>query len=222
MIEIKICGITRLEDALAACDAGADALGFIFYSPSPRYVHPEQARTIIQSLPSAVCKVGVFVNLPPEEILQISSFCGIDLIQLHGDEDPEYCRKLPGHRLIKALSSPGSLHAASSYPVKAILIDSRGPSLYGGTGITADWDLAARVKASAPDISLILAGGLNPGNAPDAISAVRPDALDFNSGIESAPGRKDPAKLKMAMECVQPVFRKIHFRKIFTIESCPG
>ncbi len=207
MIEIKICGITRREDALAACKAGADALGFIFYPPSPRFILPEQARKIIRDLPDSVCRVGVFVEHDPADLADLVDFCGLDLIQIHGGELSRYTGRFPEKKLIRAASPRSEEEAfeAASSPVRAVLIDATrktwdGRMLYGGTGLKSDWELAAKI---ATKCRLILAGGLNADNAADAIEAVRPDALDFNSGLESEPGRKDPEKIRLAVEAVR-------------------
>ena len=210
MREIKICGLTTLADASTACAAGANAVGFIFHPPSPRYILPEQARKIIRNLPTSICTVGVFVNLDLANLMEIVTFCGIDLIQLHGDEPPEYCRKLPVERLIKALfpSDEAAIEEAVAYPARAILIDSRTPSQYGGTGQTADWSLAQKMKTLGRP--LVLAGGLNPENVAGAIAAVGPDALDFNSGVEIAPRRKDPDKIERAIAAVRKADLETH------------
>lgn len=198
MLEIKICGLTSLEDAAAACEAGADAVGFIFHPPSPRCIRPEEARRIVRNLPASVCKVGVFVNHDLKGLQEIAAFCGIDLIQLHGDESPAYCSRLTRSRVIKAVfpRNERALVEAAHYKVRAVLADARTSSKYGGTGLRTDWTLAARLKEN---FRLILAGGLEPDNADDAVAAVGPDALDFNSGVESAPGRKDPEKMRRAV-----------------------
>jgi phosphoribosylanthranilate isomerase len=212
---IKICGITREDDALFAARCGVQALGFIFYPRSPRCIEPERARTIIGRLtalsavpgktpllpcpvfpfPGRVATVGVFVNEKPERILEIAAYCGIDLIQLHGDESPEDCRFLPRERLIKALSleRPADLERLRDYPVRAVLVDVRERERYGGTGKRADWILAAQAARLVP---LILAGGLAPENIREAVAAVHPAALDLNSGVESAPGIKDHQKIQ--------------------------
>ncbi|MBW2561844.1 MAG: phosphoribosylanthranilate isomerase [Deltaproteobacteria bacterium] len=195
MTEIKICGITNLDDALAACEAGADALGFIFYLRSPRCVSPRRARDIIAVLPSTVAKVGVFVNDDPERIEEIAEFCSLDLLQLHGDETPEFCRRFPASMVIKALSprTAADLEEAADYPVRTILVDAFAPGLYGGTGKTSNWDLARAIGESFP---LILSGGLNSGNIQGAIASVSPHAVDINSGVEASLWRKDHDKVR--------------------------
>lgn len=199
MTQIKICGITRRTDALTAAACGADALGFIFYEASPRYVTPETARAICRELPDGVVRVGVFVNEDPSKVIEIVDFCGLDLIQLHGDEPADYCRRFSAERLIKAVSFPGDGDPAAlaDYAVRAILLDQREAGRFGGTGKQSDWNLAGRIKALYP---LILAGGLNEGNIEEAIRTVAPDAVDINSGAEQSPGKKDPEKIRKIIE----------------------
>jgi phosphoribosylanthranilate isomerase len=177
MVEIKICGITRLEDALHAADCGADALGFIFYRKSPRYIDPEAAAKIIARLPGRICAVGGFVNEDAEVVKTVAASCGLDLIQLHGNEPPDYC----------ALEMEEDLEKAFLYPVRAILVDARDSGRYGGTGKKASWELAAALGIRHP---LILAGGLNRENIAAALQTVRPHAVDINSGVEISPGKK--------------------------------
>jgi phosphoribosylanthranilate isomerase len=200
--QIKICGITNVADALAAAECGADALGFIFYPASPRHVTPDIARTIIQVLPEGVVRVGVFVNQEKSDVIDITAYCGIDLIQLHGDESPDYCRGFPAERLIKALSfqADSDLEALTDYPVNAVLLDRREQGKYGGTGKQANWALAARIKINYP---LILAGGLHDGNIEAAIRIAAPDAVDLNSGVEKSPGKKDPEKIKKIIHIIR-------------------
>ncbi len=195
MTEIKICGITRLEDALCAAACGADAVGFIFHPASPRYIAPERAKEIISELPRGIAKVGVFVNRKREEVEQVAGACGLDLIQLHGDESPAYCRLFPPELLIKAVSpkTAQELGKLGTYKVRAFLADSRDAGRYGGTGKRADWNLAAALKKTLP---LILAGGLDAENIGTALAAVAPQAVDINSGCELAPGIKDHARMR--------------------------
>ena len=194
MTPVKICGITNKEDALCAAGCGASALGFIFYPPSPRYIKPADARKIVGVLPDDLVKVGVFVNEKPKEIKRIVEYCGFDMIQLHGDETPEFCREFPSAQVIKAveLKNEADFVYAKSYHVGAILVDSRHAGLYGGTGKKANWDFACRIRNKKP---LILSGGLNEKNVAEALKVVAPAALDINSGVESEPGKKDHAKL---------------------------
>ena len=196
MTKIKICGITNYDDAMAAVDAGADALGFIF-AKSPRQIQPEQARDIIIKLPTFVKTVGVFVNEDKNKILDIINYCGIDNVQLHGDENPETCRMFMP-RTIKALKmkDDSSIEQCDRYKetVKALLLDTYSKTAEGGTGKTFNWDLA--VKAKKFGIPVILAGGITPANIKDAIEKVQPYAIDLSSGVEERPGKKDHSLIK--------------------------
>ena len=191
---VKICGITNLEDALHAVRCGADALGFVFYSGSPRWISPEKARLIISELPPFVTTVGLFVNQPTEEVRNVGDFCHLDVIQLHGDEPPEVCQDLAPCRVVKALRlrDAGSLDGVDHYPVCAVLLDAWVPDRFGGTGHRCDWQLAAEVSRQR---TTILAGGLDAGCVAEAVRLVRPYAVDVSSGVESVPGRKDPDKV---------------------------
>ncbi len=206
MTQVKICGITNLEDARHAADCGADALGFIFHPQSPRCVSPEGARDIVRALPREVAKVGVFVNRDFREVKWIAAYCGLDFIQLHGDESPEYCRHFPASVLIKAVAprEGGSIRKWCEYPVKALLADARDEERYGGTGKTTDWALARKIGESVP---LILAGGLHRDNVEEAVEAVAPRAVDFCSGVEASPGRKDLEKVREAIAAVRAMKR---------------
>jgi phosphoribosylanthranilate isomerase len=198
---IKICGITNIEDACFAAASGADAIGFIFHPPSPRYVTPETVKKIIEELPHHIITVGVFVNMDSQEVKRIMTLCSLDMVQLHGAESPAFCSQFPRSRVIKALALRGEddLAPLHEYPVKAMLVDAFDPQRHGGTGERADWALAAKVKEHHP---LILAGGLSLANIQEAIKAIAPDAVDINSGVESAPGHKDHIKVKEIIELV--------------------
>lgn len=187
---VKICGITTVEDGVHAVRCGADALGLVFYAKSSRCVTAEQARRIVAALPPLVTTVGLFVNHPPLEITEIARFCGLDVLQLHGDETPEQCQ-LPPWRVIKALRvrDQQSLDDMAAYPVSGILLDAWQADSYGGTGHCFNWQLAVQAVQQRP---IILAGGLTPANVAEAVKTVRPYAVDVSSGVESAPGRKDP------------------------------
>jgi phosphoribosylanthranilate isomerase len=201
-VRIKICGITNEEDALAAAQLGADALGFIF-APSPRQVMAERAREIIETLPPMIQTVGVFVDADPEKVNHTATYCHLDLLQFHGDETPEYCSGF-GRRVIKAirLRSRKDLQSLSEYSsaVDALLLDTYVPNQRGGTGTTFDWNLALIAKKEG---RIILAGGLNPDNVADAVSRIRPYAVDASSGLERSEGVKDHAKLAKFIERVQ-------------------
>ncbi len=189
-IKVKICGITNLDDATLAVKLGADALGFIF-APSPRKVHPEAARDIIRQIPSFVKSVGVFVDEAPEKIEEIMAFCGIDLVQFHGDESPDLCERFMP-RTIKALriADESVIKSVAAYKgkVRALLLDTYSEKMAGGTGKGFDWDIAVRIREMG--IPIILAGGLGPANIEEAVSRVRPYAVDVNSGVEERPGKK--------------------------------
>jgi len=191
-VRVKICGITRVEDALAALRLGADALGFNFWPASRRYLPPSAARAILARLPPFATTVGVFVNQPEEEIRAITAASGVQVLQLHGDEPPALCARLPWP-VVKAIpvDQVRALSGLLSYEVSAFLLDtpSRG---FGGSGVPFDWSLAEGVSEVAP---VILAGGLDPDNVAEAIRAVRPYAVDVASGVESSPGVKDVAKM---------------------------
>ena len=202
MTQVKICGITNQEDALCAAKLGAAALGFIFYPPSPRYITPADARKIVSAMPAELVKVGVFVNESVTEMKRIVEYCGLDMIQLHGDETPADCRQFPAAQIIKAveLKNEADLIYANSFHVGAILVDSRHAGLYGGTGKKVNWELACRIKNKRP---LILSGGLRENNIAQAVKDVAPHALDINSGVESEPGKKDYAKLARIFDIIR-------------------
>jgi phosphoribosylanthranilate isomerase len=192
MTLIKICGITNLVDAQAAVDAGADALGFNFYPPSPRYISPPDARAIIDQLPPGVLTVGVFVNVAsPGEVSRLAEHAGVKALQLHGDESPEYCAALAGHFVIKVFSvaTGFSDEHVQSYSVTAVMLDAGDKKIRGGTGRVVDWSVAARFRDIVP--RLFLAGGLSPQNVFDAIQTVKPYAVDACSLLEDSPRRKN-------------------------------
>ncbi len=194
MVRIKICGITNVEDALVAVEAGADALGFVFYEQSPRFINPVMAAKIISRLPPFIQSVGLFVNEETEKINWTADYCGLDLAQLHGDESPEDCLEV-NRRVIKAFRVQNivSIDPLKNYQVSGYLLDAWSPDAYGGTGRTFNWELAGAARQYGP---IILAGGLSPENVVDAISSVHPYGIDVSSGVESAPGKKDAAKLR--------------------------
>jgi phosphoribosylanthranilate isomerase len=195
-VKIKICGLTSLGDALLALAAGADALGFMFYEPSPRYVTFDQAGAIIRRLPPFIAKVGVFVNAPEAAVRRAVAECGLDCLQFHGEETPAFCRRFAPLKVIKAfgIQNADSLAALPAYATDAWLLDSYVPGVPGGTGAQFNWDLALAAKRHG--VPIILAGGLGPDNVAEAIQRVRPYGLDVASGVESAPGKKDPAKVR--------------------------
>ena len=205
--KVKICGITNPQDAQVAISAGADALGFVFFSESPRFIQPRVARQIIAHFPPFVIPVGIFVNAELNVVQETMQECGLALAQLHGDETPEYCETLhrPVIRGIR-LKKRGSLLAMADYKgragVRGFIVDAYSKSAYGGTGITADWDLAAEAAEEAP---IILAGGLTPDNVQEAIQKVKPHGVDVSSGVEASPGKKDPVKVQAFIQAVKLV-----------------
>jgi phosphoribosylanthranilate isomerase len=200
MVRVKICGVRRLEDAFVAVEAGADAIGLNFWRPGRRYVAPEAARVIARALPPFVARVGVFADEDAETIRRIADLCGLDALQLHGEESPEFCRQFerPVIKSIKVRSAE-SLDGLARFAVSAFLLDTHVPGEMGGTGRAFDWGLAARAKAAGP---VILSGGLTPENVGEAIRAAAPYAVDVASGVETA-GEKDPAKIRAFIARVQ-------------------
>jgi len=192
-VQVKICGITNLEDALAAVDAGADALGFVFYPKSPRRIEPQDAASIIRRIPPFIATVGVFVDAPADQIRLIQMRSGLSLIQFHGDEPPEEVA-LFERCAIKAIRvrEQCDLERASLYRVRAILLDTQADGIPGGTGTSFDWRLAPGAAFRA---NLILAGGLTPENVRSAVQMVKPAAVDVASGVEAGPGKKDRHKV---------------------------
>lgn len=211
MVKVKICGITNLEDAVVATAAGADMLGFNFYRPSSRYIEPARAREIIEQLRetenSSIQMVGVFVDESIDSVVRIVNQVSLDAVQLHGDESSEFCAELnsllPGKPIIKALRVNGSFdpQTASSYADQAIMLDAFHEQLRGGTGRVIDWEIAGTVRDLVPQ--LFLSGGLSPENVAEAISRVRPFAVDACSSLESSPGRKDAARIKEFVRAVR-------------------
>jgi phosphoribosylanthranilate isomerase len=193
-VKIKICGITSQRDALAAVEAGADALGFVFYNGSPRYVPPPMVARITRVLPPFVATVGVFVDASEAEIQATVNHCGLSTVQLHGEETPEFCRRF-SVTVIKAfrLKQAESLNPLPDYDTSAWLLDSYVPGHHGGTGAVFNWDLACQAKKWKRPI--ILAGGLTPGNVTEAVRQVLPFGVDVSSGVEERPGLKDLHKL---------------------------
>lgn len=191
MVRVKICGLTNLDDALAAAENGADVLGFVF-AESPRQVTPDAVRRIVEALPPFVLTAGVFVDSLPEQIRDIRQYCGLDAIQLHGSESEDIAASLGG-RIIKTVKPvEGVGFSPDAYPGATLLFDTYCPEKTGGTGRTFHWPLAQEPARRRP---IILAGGLTPDNIIDAIQTVRPYAVDVSSGVESEPGRKDHDKL---------------------------
>lgn len=194
-VKIKICGITRLADSQAAVEAGADALGFVFHPQSPRFLSTAAAAEIIRVLPLHVVKVGVFVDATPEVVTQAIRECGLDLLQFHGEEPPDYCLQF-GPMTMKAfrIRDAGSLRALPDYSTDAWLLDAFVPGQPGGSGAMFNWDLAVQARGMGRPI--FLAGGLTPENVAEAVRKVRPYGVDVSSGVESEPGKKDAEKVR--------------------------
>jgi phosphoribosylanthranilate isomerase len=194
-VKVKICGITNIDDALAAVDFGADALGFVFFKGSPRYISHNKASRIIRRLPSFVTTIGVFLNEKPGQVEKALALTGIDVVQFHGDEPPEMC-DIP-RRVIKAIrvKSLESLDPLIHYrdKVSAFLLDTFTPNVFGGTGQIFNWDIAVYAKQFG---RIILAGGLTPANVAAAIDHVSPYGVDVSSGVELEKGKKDHKKMK--------------------------
>ena len=200
MVKVKICGITNYKDAEAACRYGADALGFVF-AKSRRGITPKKAKDIIMRLPPYVVTVGVFGDEKKGKVLKIARDCRLDLLQLHGDESPDYCKGLNKYyKIIKAVRVGGKagLKGLGRYPADALLLDSCVKGKSGGTGVRFDWALAVKAKKLGKPV--ILAGGLDAGNVEAAINKVRPYAVDASSRLEAAPGRKDHGLVKKFIE----------------------
>ncbi len=203
-MKIKICGITNWDDAKVAIDAGANALGFVFYAKSPRYIDPAVAQRIIAQLPPFVLAVGVFVNHDPNTIRAIIDECGLAFAQLHGDETPAFCEAL-GKPVLRALrlQDRSSLLALAEYKgrigIRGFVVDAFSSQAFGGTGQTVDWALAREVAQHVP---ILLAGGLTPTNVREAIQQVQPYGVDVSSGVEERPGKKDHDKIRAFTQAV--------------------
>jgi phosphoribosylanthranilate isomerase len=202
MVKVKICGITNLGDALVAVEFGADALGFVFFKGSPRYIPPDDARQITLRLPPFITTVGVFVDENPEEVERIMKHAAIDMAQFHGHESPEAC--VIDRRVIKAvrIKELTDLDALRHYRVSAFLLDTYTPESFGGTGQIFNWEIAVDAKQFG---KIVLAGGLNPDNIEKAIRRVRPYAVDVSSGVEEEKGKKDHKKVKLFIERAKSV-----------------
>jgi phosphoribosylanthranilate isomerase len=201
-VKIKICGITNLADAQVAVEAGADAIGFIFYDKSPRYVSLKTAAEISKKLPPFIMRVGVFVKAEADFVLRAIAEAGLTMLQFHGDEPPDFCTQF-GLMSMKAfrIRDEKSLEKIPNYQTDAYLLDAFSSTTLGGTGEKFNWDLAvAAQKFSKP---IFLAGGLTPENVAEAVKKVRPFGVDVSSGVEISPGKKDPAKVKTFIEAVR-------------------
>jgi phosphoribosylanthranilate isomerase len=203
-VKVKICGITNAPDALAAVEAGADALGFMFYEPSPRHVSIRDAAEIVRQLPPFVIKVGVFVDAAEDLVMRAIDDCGLNMLQFHGHETPEYCAQF-GLMSMKAfrIRDAESLKALAEYPTEAWLLDAFVADKPGGTGEKFNWDLAVEAKKLGRPI--FLAGGLTPANVAEAVQKVQPYGVDVSSGVEAVPGKKDHDKVREFIQAAKSV-----------------
>jgi phosphoribosylanthranilate isomerase len=194
MVKVKICGITNIEDATSAVACGADALGFVFYSKSPRYVKPEAAAVIIRALPRKVKKVGVFVDASPLTVRRIAKACRLDMVQLHGNESLKDCRRCAPYRVIKAfrVRKGFDVRKCETYKTDAYLFDTYSQKIIGGTGTAFDWSILSKKRFTR---KIFLSGGLNSRNVSRAMRAAQPDWVDASSSLESYPGKKDSRKM---------------------------
>lgn len=202
MVKVKICGITNLEDALAAIGLGADALGFNFYKKSPRYIEPAAAKSIIAKLPPLVSLIGIFVNeFSPDRVMTTAHALGLGTVQLHGEETAAYINKIGDLRIIKAFRVDEAFNVGqlAGFPAHAFLLDAYDTKQQGGTGKTFNWEVA---RAAGKFGRIILAGGLTPANIQQAVVAARPYAIDICSGVESTPGKKDFKKMESLFNAV--------------------
>ena len=207
MTRIKICGITNIDDALMSIDAGADALGFNFVPGTPRYLKDTTAAAqLIDQLPPFITTVGLFVNAAPELIQSIADECHLDMLQLHGEESPQFCQGF-NRRVIKAvrIKDESSCSHLSDYRVSGYLLDTYVKGALGGTGVVFDWELAIKAKQYG---RIVLAGGLDPDNVASAVQQVRPYGVDVSSRVEASPGRKDPLKVRTFIQNVREVDRE--------------
>jgi phosphoribosylanthranilate isomerase len=201
-VKVKICGITSIADAEAAVEAGADALGLMFYPGSPRYITLETAQAIERGLPPFIMRVGVFADPAPEEVFSAIHQCGLSLLQFHGRETPQFCQQF-GMMTMKAfrIRDAQSLQEIPSYQTDSFLLDSYVPGLPGGTGETFNWNLA--VEAGKFGKPIFLAGGLTPDNVANAVRTARPFGVDVSSGVEKSPGKKDYGKMRAFVAAVR-------------------
>lgn len=214
--QVKICGLTQAEEAVRCADLGADAVGLVFYKNSPRYVTPEKARSICRKLPSAIAKVGVFVNEPLASLVPIALSCGLTAVQLHGNEPPKFTREVmnQGLQVIKVLYMEGrpGIDQAHTYDASVFLVECAKGIMPGGNAMAWNWRDAADFGTAYP---MVLAGGLNPANVGEAIIDAMPDAVDVSSGVESAPGKKDLHRVRQFIEAVHQTAVKRELRRIF-------
>lgn len=199
-VKVKICGITTLEDAVFSIEGGCDALGFIFYKKSPRYITPEKAGDIIRQLPPHILKIGIFVNAREKDVKHIARMCGLDMLQFHGRETPEFCDRFSDYKIIKAFRIKDKVDYRNicKYKCMAFLFDTLMPEKIGETKKPFNWNLISHIsKIRRP---IFLSGGLHAKNVKDAIGVIQPDWVDVSSSVEISPGRKDHKKVKEFIE----------------------
>ncbi len=203
MVKVKICGITNLENALNSVKAGCNALGFVFYRKSPRYITPEKANQIIKHIPPHILKIGVFVNAKEKAIKRTAKLCNLDMLQFHGTESPEFCKKFKGYKIIKAFRVKDKIELKNllNYKTFAYLFDTFVKSKVGGTGKKFNWALVKHLKGLRKPI--FLSGGLNAQNVTEAIKQVCPDWIDVSTSVEIKPGKKDYKKVKKFITTVR-------------------
>ncbi|MFH0913213.1 MAG: phosphoribosylanthranilate isomerase [Candidatus Omnitrophota bacterium] len=203
MVKVKICGITNLEDAFNSIEAGYDALGFIFYKKSPRYITPQKASQIIRHLPSDILKIGVFVNAQEKTIRRTAELCNLDMLQFHGDESPEFCARFKGYKIIKAFRLKNRIDTANilNYRTFAYLFDTFVKAKVGGTGKKFNWALLRHLGSFHKPV--FLSGGLDAQNVLEAIEKVRPEWVDVSSSVEISPGKKDSKKVREFIKTVK-------------------
>lgn len=203
MVKVKVCGITNLKDARASVEAGCDALGFVFYKKSPRYITPEKAKAIIRELPTHIIKIGVFANSAQKFVKKIAKICSLDILQFHGNETVEFCNNFKDYKVIKAFRVKDriALEHIAQYNTFAYLFDTFSKTKMGGTGRKFDWSLIRHVDGLKKPI--FLSGGLHKENVKEAIEAVHPDWVDVSSSVELEPGKKDHKKVKKFIQAVK-------------------
>ena len=204
-IKVKICGITNKKDAQAAVRLGADAVGFVFYKKSPRYILPEVVRSIIKDLPNNIKKIGVFVNAREKSIRRIAKLCKLDMIQFHGNESPRFCERFKDYKIIKAfrIKEKNDLKRVLKYKPFAFLFDTFIKSKAGGTGKNFNWRLVKHLEGTNRPI--FLSGGLNEKNIQEAMQIVRPEWVDVSSSVEISPGKKDHQKVKKFVKIAKSI-----------------
>ncbi len=203
MIKVKICGITNLEDALACLFSGAEAIGFVFYKKSSRFIEPQNARNISRILPKKILRVGVFVDEKEIKVKKIARLCNLDILQFHGNETAEYCKKFKGYKIVKAFRVNGRIDLAKikEYKVFGCLFDTFSKTRAGGTGRKFNWNLLKNIDKISGQV--FLSGGLTSANIKSAIKKLHPDWVDVSSFVESEPGKKDHKKIRKFIEVVK-------------------